>query len=891
MTFCHLHAHSEHSYLDGYGSAKQHIAKIKSLGQRFASITNHANIDGCLEWQKECDKQGISPVMGAEFYIVPDANIKKKGEKRGHIILLAKNLKGWQEICRLLTKANLDGFYNRPRIGFTDLWNNDLSNVVILTACVASFLNLPGGIELFKEMCFNLNGNEVYLEIMPHDFSDQYEHNKKILEIHNATQIPLIATNDAHYIEEEDWETQELLLAIQRKAKWADKDRFKFSLKGLYLKSAREMQLAFRKHCFSTAQIKEAMANTVKVAKMCADFRIPKQEICLPSPYESHKSDDELLDKLAWDKINKDGLDRNYQNRYRREFELIKSKNFSKYFLIFYDLVQWCKEKGIPTGPGRGSAAGSLLAYLIGITKVDPIKHHLSFARFLQEDRIDLPDIDMDFAKIDRDRVRQYLVDKYGEKYTCGISTDMRLKGKAAIGAVARVFDVPEKELRAFTKSLWIEDGEENALQHALDRTDQQWFVEKYPKVIKFALKMENQVRGSGQHAAALVVSSEDLTQGTKCALVRRNDRIVCNWTMSDSEYVGLMKLDILGLSTLSVLDEASKETKVDLNNIPLDDQKTFDLINSGKTAGIFQISAKPTTELCKEIHVNNFEEISAGVALVRPGPFKSGMTKEYLRRKHGQKWKALHPIYEKITKYTYGILIYQEQVMQVIHEVAGLPESTADRIRKVIGKKRTASEFEPYRVQFVEGCKKMKTFSEKEANSFWKGLLEWAGYGFSRNHSIPYSLIGYQTAWLKANYLQEFVCAALTYADYDSNNPEDLRQQNELLQEIMETGVKVMPPKTGLSDPVKWVIKDKKLYVPFIEIKGTGEKQAVKCAKSKSISKPRLEGFFGKKYAAPQKEKSKIDLILEEILAHDVDKIPGKSVLSKYLTFNIFKG
>lgn len=327
---------------------------------------------------------------------------------------------------------------------------------------------------------------------------------------------------------------------------------------------------------------------------------------------------------------------------------------------------------------------------------------------------------------------------------------------------------------------------------------------------------------------------------------------------------------------------------KIDLDNIPLDDQKTFDLINSGKTAGIFQISARPTTELCKEIHVNNFEEISAGVALVRPGPTKSGMTKEYIKRKHGKKWEAMHPIYEKITKHTYGILIYQEQIMQVIHEVAGLPESTADRIRKVIGKKRTAAEFEPYRLQFVEGCKKMKTLSKKEAEVFWEGLLEWAGYGFSRNHSIPYSLIGYQTAYLKANYSKEFICAALTYADYDSNNNEDLRQINELLEEMEKTGIEVLPPKVGFSDPVKWVIKNEKLYVPFIEIKGTGEQQAKKCAKSKLISKPKLEGFFGKKYAAPQKEKSKIDLVLEEILAHDSKKIPSKAVLLKYFAFNI---
>ncbi len=552
-----LHNHNEFSYLDGIGTASQYISKAKELNMSAIALTNHGNVDGVLSWQIECDKQNIKPILGSELYIVEDANIKKK-EKRGHIVILVKNQTGWTELCRLLTKANLDGFYHRPRIGFSDLLSADLSGFVILTACIASFINLPGGLDLLLELHDKMP-DRLFLEIEPHDFKEQYTHNEKILELHNELNIPLVATNDCHYIDEDDWKTQEVLLAIGTKAKWNDKKRFKFSIKGLHLRSMREMQLAFRKHCFTTAQINEAMGNTIKIAKMCNDFRIPKQEISLPSPNDSPDNlhDTLTLDKLCWARIDEDKLNKDYQNRYLHEFRLIKKKKFARYFLIFYDIIQWCKKENIPVGPGRGSVGGSLIAYLIGITKVDPIQFHLSFARFITDDRIDYPDIDVDFAKKDRERVREYIINKYGLNYTCSISTDMRLKSRAAIQAVARVFGVPEKDIRTFSKSIWQKESEEKNLQRAIDETDEgKYFAKKYPKVVHFALKLENQIRGSGQHAAALIISKEDLTKGTKCVLVRRGNRIVCNWNMEGSEYCGLMKLDILGLSTLSVLDE-----------------------------------------------------------------------------------------------------------------------------------------------------------------------------------------------------------------------------------------------------------------------------------------------------------------------------------------------
>lgn len=558
--FCHLHAHSMHSYLDGYGSPSQYISKIKEIGMEYAAITDHGGVDGVLAWQKECQKQDIKPIIGCEAYIVPDQNIKKQ-EKRGHIVILVKDTKGWIELCRLLTQANLNGFYHRPRIDFNSLLSADLSGMIILTACMASFINLPGGIDVLIKLQDKMK-DRLFLEIEPHDFSDQFTHNENLLKLHNKLNIPLVAANDCHYINEEDWETQEILLAIGTKSTWNNPKRFKFSMKGLHLRSTREMQLAFRKHCFTSLQIKTAMDNTLKIAEMCQDFRIPKQEISLPTPYKGN--DNKILEDLCIKWFQDNGLldrkgDRKkfeiYNDRYHMEFKLIKKKKFSKYFLIFHDIIRYCREEGIPVGVARGSVGGSLIAYLLNITQLDPIRFDLSFARFISEDRIDFPDIDCDFAKKDREKVREYIVNKYGSDYTCGISTDMKLKSRAAIQAVARVFEVPEKDIRAFS-NLIPEYGDDKHLQSVIEG-DGKWFAEKYPKVCKFALKLENQVRGSGQHAAALIVSDEDLTKGTKCVLVRRGKRIVCNLTMNDAEFVGLMKLDILGLSTLSVLDES----------------------------------------------------------------------------------------------------------------------------------------------------------------------------------------------------------------------------------------------------------------------------------------------------------------------------------------------
>lgn len=611
-----------------------------------------------------------------------------------------------------------------------------------------------------------------------------------------------------------------------------------------------------------------------------------------------------------------------YAERLISELLLLRKKGFIRYFLIIHDLVNWAKENNITVGPGRGSAAGSLISFLLGITKVDPIKFKLSFSRFLNEDRKDLPDIDLDIEKRFRDKVVQYLSNTYGKNNTCCVSTIGRMQSKAAIRDVCRVMGIPSIDTNTFAKSIWKgEHDNDSAIQSSIDNTKEgKRFAKKYPKAVKLILKMEGQAKFSGVHPAAVIISADDLTKSNHCVLVRRKDKIACNWNMQDAERSSLVKLDVLGLSTLSVLSEATrlinkennpegfyfcpeekthlfinhmarelnegfencKQFDFDFGKIPLEDKKTFKMISNGKTSGMFQLSGHSCTELCKKMKIHSFEDIVAVVALARPGPADSGMTDEYIARKHGSEWKSKHSIYEEVTKDTYGLLVYQEQVMQIISKVAGLSESTADKIRKVIGKKRDPEEFKPYWEQFLQGCKKEKTLSKKEAEEFWEGLLKWASYGFNRSHSVAYALIAYWTAYLKTHCKKEFYAASLTYGEWNEKSKDANKHKNSLLSEIRQAGFTIIPPKRKYSNAVEWQFHDKKLYVPFVEIAGIGESSANKCLAP--VKQNKIQGFFGDDYNLSAKNETKSDLLLKELKVDKPDEIPSNKTLSKYL-------
>ena len=880
---------THNSLLDGVGSSEKYAKRAKKMGFEYLSLTNHGNIDGLIKHQKACEEEEIIPLFGCEMYIVPDLVLKNKDEKSGHITILIKNQTGWIELCRLLTIANLEGFYRRPRIDYKTFLASNLSGFVALTGCSGSFLNRKFGEGFFWNLVEEMK-KDLYLEIMPHAMPEQISHNKKCKELSVKYGIPLVGTNDAHYILPDEDIVQEVLLAIQTHAKWKDKNRWKFQIKGLHLRSSEEMIVAFKKqNVFNDLEYGKALRNTIVIAEKCKDFRIERQRVSLPKikrekKYEGVDSTELLFILCHKEKLKLQEWNSEYQKRLNYELDIIQKKKFERYFLIVWDLVKWCRKNNILIGSGRGSVGGSLVAYLLKITCVDPLKYNLLFSRFISEERIDLPDIDIDFEDRKREQVRQYLKDSYGGNNVSGVSTFSQMKGRAAARDVARVFEIPLKEVDTFAKV--IEYGEnESAIRQAIKVTQEgDDFESKYPDETKIMLKLEGTVRNSGQHAAAVIVSSENLKSGTKGNLCRRGkDVIVSNWDMEDAEYMGLMKLDILGLSTLSILSETAKlilenhKKEIIFEQIPIGNKKVLEMLSNGETTGIFQLATPLSTDICRQVEIDTFEDIVSVLALARPGSLHSGMTKNFIDRKHGRKWEKKHPIYEQITKNTYGVILFQEQVMEVFHKVAGLPYDVADNIRKIIGKKRDVKEFEKYKEQFTRGCLKLKTFNAREIEWFWNMLLKCANYLFCKSHAVEYGILAYWTAWSKYFYPIEFICANLSCGAED--------KKFELIEVAKKSGIKIIPPKIGLSDSLEWKTGDKCLYVPFIEIKGFGESAAQKCL---TKIKNRQLSFFNL-FAEKENEiqgKTKIDRILNEIKAFDKDIIPKN--INRYFSFEI---
>ena len=898
--FSHLHVHTEYSLLDGVGKSIDWIKKAKQLGQTHLALTNHANIDGLIQFQKIAQKEGIKPILGCELYVVPDM-FDKKNKQRFHITTLIKNETGFQNLCKMLSLANLKGFYYKPRIDYQSILDN-CEGLIFLSGCSKTALMNEEGGEFLNKL-HNKIGNDFYYEVQPHDFKEQKNINQYIITwCYDNNNI--VATNDCHYINEEDDILQEVLLAIQTKAKWSDPDRFKFKIKGLHLKSEKEMYKAFLKQgILNENQIETALNNTMEIAKKCENFEIKKKDILLPA-IKGVKDEEEYLRNLCFNGYNKIFLsdvkspwtvdwDTTYKERFEEEFDLIKKKKFIRYFLIVHELVEWCKVNDIMIGPGRGSVGGSLMAYLIGITTIDPIKYNLLFSRFIDDDRIDYPDIDIDFQDDKRHLVREHLEELYGKNNISSVSTFMKMKERGVIRDISRVFDVPLKEVDTFAKTI-IDDGEDS-IQTAINETNEgKFFQRKYPQVVDLAIKLEGQTRGVSQHAAALIVSAEDLTQGTRGNIAMRSNLEVINWDKDDAEFLGLMKLDVLGLNTLTVLNATKKLIKqnhdknIIFENLEPDNKQIFEMLSKGETVGVFQFSTWPMTKLAKEIKISNFNDMVAAIALVRPGPADSGMTNDYVARKHGKKWQKKNKIYEEITKDTFGLIVYQEQVMQVISKVAGLSYSTADKIRKIISKKRDIKEFEQYKKMFIDGCREQDTLSEKEAEEFWLVLEKHASYSFNFSHSTEYAMIGYWTAFCKLYYPAEFISANLTYGVEG--------QKEKLIEEAERLGLKVILPKIGISDAFKWIVEDKNLYVPFIEIKGVGNKTAEKFATYKPnsdiIKTNKQIGFFNLKQEFDDsseidkyKKENVIQKILKEVGAFG-EKPTGD--LSHYFSFKI---
>jgi DNA polymerase-3 subunit alpha len=872
--FIHLHVHNEYSLLDGFGTAKNYAKKIIENNQVGMALTNHANIDGNIKFQNEFISNNLIPIHGCEFYIVNDIKDHTKGEKRSHLLALVKNDIGWTNILQMLTIANLEGQYYRPRIS-PEILLKHCEGLIISTACTASFIKEKWGVRLLKDL-YSKIGDDLYTEVMAHNMKEQIETNKLAIKYSEALGIKVIATNDCHYINKDDAKAQEVLLAIQTKKKWLDSDRWRFEIEGLYAKTYDEMFQAFKKQeQFYDKQIEEYLNNTLEVFNKCKDFRITERKVQLPKTLELKEcgctAEDLLREKCKIGFTNKIIHNENkkvkrdiYKDRLNEELNLIVRQGFCEYFLIVEEVIEWCKNNNIMTGPGRGSAGGSLVCYLIGITKIDPIEFNLLFSRFISPDRIDLPDIDNDFQDDKRQLVINHFKDTYGEDHVACVSTFMSMKGRGALRDVSRVFDIPLNDVNEAAEIIEESEDDNYSIEESFNNTDEgNRFKKKYPEVVKIASKLEGQIRGKGMHAAAVVISNDDLRNGDKVYLQKTSNKneLVVNWDKYDIEFEGLMKLDILGINALTVLNEARELIKMNSNieivyeDIELNDPKIFKEFSKGNNTGVFQFGTYGLKKLCQEMGIETFMHLSDANALCRPGTAHSGLTDLYIQRKHGKKIPKQNPIIEKITKDTYRIILYQEQLMQIVNEVGGLSWKTTDKVRKVVAKSKGSEEFLKFKKLFANGCVKNKTLSKEEAEKLWDDLATFGSYSFNKSHSVAYSVISYWCMFLKVYHPLEFICASLTCGS-DKSKPD-------MIENALRKDYDIRPPKIGKSDSKKWIVKNDVMYCPFIEIKGFGESTAKEIANRKMKLN---NGFFDIEDSG---KKTKADDILSIIGAY----------------------
>lgn len=844
--FVHLHVHDQYSKLDGVGTAEDYVRRAKVMGFKAIALTNHGNIDGLLKLQKACVIQGIKPIFGCESYIVPNLQVKIKGEKRGHICLFVKNEIGWKNLVKMLTIANLDGFYYKPRIDF-DLLLYHMEGLIISSACASSFLKIKGGIE-FLEIVVNDNEIEhnenpnLFLEIMPLMLEDQIAMNELNMILSEKYRIPLIATNDCHYPLPGDYIAQEVLLAIQNKAKWNDKDRWKFSINDLYLKSVNDMIDSFKNQkCVEEKVYEKAMYNTQQVADLC-DFQLQKSQVFLPLIRDCDEGIENefkylraLCEEGFTNKI-KDHVKMSnvYRQRFEYELEIIKQLGFMRYFLIVWELISWCKKKDIFIGPGRGSVSGSLVAYLLNITDVDPLKYGLMFERFISPTRPNLPDIDVDVEDTQREKVKQHLKDFYGEYNVANVSTFLQMKSRMVLRDVSRVFEVPINEVDFVAKTI------DEDLMQGLDSTmEGLLFKVKYPQVVSIAQKLEGQIRSGGQHAAAIIISNHDLRDSDKCNLLYAKEKILAvNWDKYDAEEVGMLKLDLLGLSNLSMMKEIrnllrARKIDVNFNAINLEEESTLEEFNNGHCVGCFQFNTYGLRKLCIDAGVNDFYTLVIITAIYRPASLRCGMVDEFvIRKNNGYEYTHTNRVLQNILSKTYGIIVFQEQVMKIAHKIAGFSLHEADIFRKVLDKNDPLA-IVAYEKIFIDGCIKQNTLDKYEAKQLWEEIRSHGGYGFNEAHAVAYTILSYMNMWLKVHYPTEFMCANLTYAAEN--------KKEELMDEVLRLGLKLQTPKAGVSKAIKWVALNKTLYAPFITIKGIGEKYALEAEKMQK----KEDGFY----------------------------------------------
>ena len=770
MNFTHLHLHTEYSLLDGATRIREACARAGELGMDSLAITDHGNMYGVVPFYEACEANGIKPIIGCEVYVARESRFKKTdgtNDKPYHLVLLASTNQGYRNLMRVVSLGFLEGFYYRPRVDL-EVLSRHSEGLLALTAClegeVPQYL-MSGDSRRASQALgryMDIFGKDnLYVELQRNGVPGQEQVNRALAELARKNGLPLVATNDCHYISRDDARYHDVLLAIQTGTNLQDPKRLRFNGSDFYLKSPEEMRELFR-------DAPEAVSNTAQIAERC-DVKLGFGEIHLPEfPLPQGETAESRLKALAESGLRErmaGKTDRLREERLEYELEMIRKMGYSSYFLIVGDFVKYAKDRGILVGPGRGSAAGSLVAYALGITDIDPIDHDLVFERFLNPERVTMPDIDIDFQDDRRDEVIDYVKRKYGEDRVAQIVTFGTMAARAAVRDVGRALAMPYADVDRIAKLIPYQPGMtiDKALEIVPALRELQASRPDARNLLETARKLEGMPRHSSTHAAGIVIGKGPLWDYVPLARAQEGG-VITQYAMEDLEALGLLKMDFLALRTLTVMQKASDiiragaNPRFKLEEIPVDDKKTFSMLSKGEALGVFQLEASWVRDFLKEMKPTRLQDIIATVALCRPGPMEQ--IPEFLRARSGTV-NYLHPVLKPVLEETHGVLVYQEQILRVAHAVAGFSLGEADILRRAVGKKKREL-LDQMEDRFMRGAAQ-KGIPAQIARTIYDLILKFANYGFSKNHAAPYALIAYHTAYLKANYTKEFMAALLS--------------------------------------------------------------------------------------------------------------------------------
>lgn len=822
--FVHLHLHTEYSLLDGACRVGLLLDEAVNYSMPAIAITDHGNLYGAVHFYEEAIARGIKPIIGIEAYVAPRSRFgrtPKTDDGPCHLILLAQDDEGYKNILKLVTTSYLEGFYYKPRID-KELLAQHSKGLIALSACLGGVINkhlAVGDLNKAKEELDAyksiLGPENFFLELQYHKIPQQADANRYLIELSKETNTPLVATNDVHYVKRENAGAHDVLLCIQTGKKATDSDRFHFETKEFYLKNHDEMEAIFSSH-------PEALKNTLEVASRCnltldlgKIFHIPKY------PVPDNKDEKEFLKRLC-----DDGLKKRYKEitpqiieRLKYELSVINKMGFADYFLIVWDFINYAKETRIPVGPGRGSAAGSLVAYLLGITEIDPIRWGLIFERFLNPGRKTMPDIDTDFCYVRRDEVIKYVSEKYGADRVAQIVTFGTMKARGAVRDAGRVLQLPLQFVDKVAKLITTK-----TIREAVSIPEIKAMCQgdiRVRELVETAETIEGLPRNASIHAAGVVISKEPLANYVPLQKMKGGE-VVVQYDMNCIEKIGLLKMDFLGLRNLTMIQDIityvheNKKIKLELEQIPLEDKTTSHLLSEGYTIGVFQLESSGMRELLRELKPRGFSDLIPLVALYRPGPLGSGMVDDFIKTRHGKRpVQYLHPSLESILKETYGIILYQEQVMQIANQLAGFTLAEADDLRKAMGKKKPEV-MAKFKNKFEKGAVQ-NGIDEGLAKKIFELMEYFAGYGFNKSHSAAYAILAWQTAYFKAHYPIEFMASLLTSVEGNTDKVKIF------MEECNRMGIKVLPPDINVSR-INFTVNKEEIRFGLGAIKNVGE-------------------------------------------------------------------